>query len=164
MRNIIASALFIALITVTTMFVKIPLALFGYVHLGDLFIFLACFMLKPKYSIVVGGVGSALADLFLGFAVYAPATLVIKALVALSFSLVVYNKPALVREVLAVIFGTLIIGGGYLIYEGILYGFGAAIVNLPFNLIQGAVCGGLAIILIKILEKIPSIRDFRNKL
>ena len=164
MRNIIASALFIALITVTTMFVKIPLALFGYVHLGDLFIFLACFMLKPKYSIVVGGVGSALADLFLGFAVYAPATLVIKALVALSFSLVVYNKPTLVREVLAVIFGTLIIGGGYLIYEGILYGFGAAIVNLPFNLIQGAVCGGLAIILIKILEKIPSIRDFRNKL
>ena len=164
MRNIIASPLFIALITVTTMFVKIPLALFGYVHLGDLFIFLACFMLKPKYSIVVGGVGSALADLFLGFAVYAPATLVIKALVALSFSLVVYNKPTLVREVLAVIFGTLIIGGGYLIYEGILYGFGAAIVNLPFNLIQGAVCGGLAIILIKILEKIPSIRDFRNKL
>jgi uncharacterized membrane protein len=164
MRNIITSALFVALITVTTMFVKIPLALFGYVHLGDLFIFLACYVLSPKYSIAVGGVGSALADLFLAYTIYAPATFVIKALVALVFALIVYYKPTLVRQIVSVFFGTLIIGGGYLLYETCLYGFSASIVNLPFNLIQGAVCGVLAIIFIKLFEKIPPLRDFKNKL
>lgn len=46
-RELVTAALFVALITLTTAFVKIPLALTGYIHLGDTFIFLACYFLRP---------------------------------------------------------------------------------------------------------------------
>ena len=42
-KSLAVAALFMALVMVTTAFVKIPLPLTGYIHLGDTFIFLACF-------------------------------------------------------------------------------------------------------------------------
>ena len=164
MRSVILSSLFVALIIVTTMFVKIPLALFGYVHLGDAFILLACYMLKPKYSVFVGGLGSAIADLLLGYAYYAPVTFVVKVLVALVFALLVYKKATLFSQIIAVVICSAIIAGGYLIFEVCLYGFSASIINVPFNLLQGAVCGVVAIILIKTFKSIPSLAKFRNQL
>ncbi|MBO7344722.1 MAG: ECF transporter S component [Clostridia bacterium] len=164
MKKIVASALFVALIVVTTIFVKIPLATFGYVHLGDAFIFLACFVLKPKHSIVVGALGSALADLCLGYFIYIPATFVVKALVALVFAIVVYNKSTLLRQIISVVICSAIIGGGYFVFEACLYGVTASIVNVPFNLMQGAVCGVVAMLLIKSFTSIPPLKSFKDSL
>ena len=47
-KSLAVAALFMALVMVTTAFVKIPLPLTGYIHLGDTFIFLACFFLKNR--------------------------------------------------------------------------------------------------------------------
>ncbi len=164
MRKIVTSALFVSLIVVATAFIKIPLATFGYVHLGDAFIFLACFVLKPKHSVVVGALGSALADLFLGYFIYIPATLVVKALVALVFSLTVYYKTSFLRQVLAVAICSVVIGGGYFVFEACLYGVDASIINIPFNLLQGVVCGVVAMLLIKSFKSIPPLKSFRDSL
>ena len=72
-KSLAVAALFMALVMVTTAFVKIPLPLTGYIHLGDTFIFLACFFLKKPYAIAASAMGSALADV-IAFPVYAPAS------------------------------------------------------------------------------------------
>ena len=64
-QRLVFTALFTALITISTMFIRIPLPL-GYVNLGDAFIFLAVFLLGPVYGTFAGALGSGLADL-LGF-------------------------------------------------------------------------------------------------
>ena len=42
---------------------------------------------------------------------------------------------------------------GYLLFEGVLYGFVASLVNIPANAIQGLAGLILGIVLIKIFEK-----------
>ncbi len=164
MRNVITSALLVALVAISTMFIKIPLSVVGYVHLGDAFIFFACFLLKPKYSVVVGSVGSALADLLLGYLVYAPVTLVTKGILALTSALLIYKKPTFVRQIFAVIVGSIIIALGYFVFETFMYGVAIALANVLFNLIQGVSCGVVAIALIKAFDKVKFLKDFKEKL
>ena len=86
------TALFTALVTVATMVIQIPVGK-GYLHFGDSVIYLAACILPAPCSLFAASVGAALADLFTGFAVYAPATLIIKALNTLPFILMrVYLK------------------------------------------------------------------------
>ena len=101
-KSLAVAALFMALVMVTTAFVKIPLPLTGYIHLGDTFIFLACFFLKKPYAIAASAMGSALADV-IAFPVYAPATLIIKAVMALIFCLIAGEEPTFWRCVLGAV-------------------------------------------------------------
>ncbi|MGI6151358.1 MAG: ECF transporter S component [Christensenellales bacterium] len=71
------AGLFTALITCATL-IRLPVpATNGYVNLGDGVIFAAAALLGP-FAGVVGGVGSALADLLAGYSHYALITLIIK--------------------------------------------------------------------------------------
>lgn len=91
-RLLTVTALFTALITVATMVVQIPVGK-GYLHFGDSIIYLAACMLPAPGALFAASVGAALADLFTGYAVYAPATFIIKALNALPFILIrIYLK------------------------------------------------------------------------
>lgn len=86
------TALFTALVTVATMVIQIPIGR-GYLHFGDSVIYLAACVLPAPCSLFAASVGAALADLFTGYAVYAPATFIIKALNALPFILMrIYLK------------------------------------------------------------------------
>lgn len=156
-QRIVFTALLTALACVTTMAVKIPTPLGGYVNLGDTVVLLAAALLSPLYAVFAAGVGSALADLFSGYALYAPATLVIKALMALIFYALIKasrgKKPLLARTVGALL-AALWMVMGYYIFEGFLYGFGASLVNIPANAIQGAVGAVLGVVLIHMVEKI----------
>ena len=57
---IVMIALFSALITVMTAFIRIPTPL-GYIHIGDAFIFAAAMLLGP-YAAIPAMIGSGLAD------------------------------------------------------------------------------------------------------
>ena len=82
-KKLTFTGLMAALICVLTMFPHIPIpAGSGYIHLGDGMILLAAMVVGPL-AIPAAAIGSALADLFSGYALYAPATAVIKGLVAL---------------------------------------------------------------------------------
>ena len=82
-RKIVLTAMFAALCCVATMIIKIPSPLKGYLNLGDCIVLLSGFMLSPLYGFLAAGIGSALADLFAGYVIYAPATFVIKGVMAL---------------------------------------------------------------------------------
>ena len=71
-------SLFIALVTTVTYF-GFPMP-FGYINLGDAIIFSIALVFGPVAGFISGAVGSALADIILGYAIWAPFTFVIKGL------------------------------------------------------------------------------------
>ena len=83
-RMLALTGLFAALGCVGTMILQVPSPSGGYVNLGDAVVILGAWLLGPVYGAAAGGVGPALADLLSGYAVYVPATLVIKAVMALT--------------------------------------------------------------------------------
>lgn len=86
------TALFTALVTVGTTVIQIPVGN-GYTHFGDSVIYLAACILPSPCAVFAASAGAAFADIITGFAVYAPATAVIKALNALPFILMrIYLK------------------------------------------------------------------------
>lgn len=163
-KKIVLTALFTALITVATLFIRVPLPL-GYVNLGDAFILLSVFILGPRCGTIASATGSAIADL-IGYAAYAPGTLIIKGLMALTASLIytaIYSaaKKSLLAEIVAGIVGALIMTFGYFLYETLLFTTAAvAIINIPYNLIQGGLGVAIAaaamrvLIPTKIIEKL----------
>ena len=89
-QKIVTTGLMTALITVATMVIAIPVPFTnGYIHMGDSMIFLAVLILGWKYGAFAAGVGSALADIFLGYVHWAPWTLCIKALMAVVMGLII---------------------------------------------------------------------------
>ena len=89
-NKIIMTGLMMALVTIATMIFVIPVPFTnGYIHLGDSMIFLSVFILGYKYGAIAAGVGSALADIFVGYANWAPWTLCIKGMMALLMGLAI---------------------------------------------------------------------------
>ena len=156
-KKLVLAALLAALTCVATMLIKVPSPLKGYLNLGDCVVLAAGWILSPAYGFLAAGLGSALADIFSGYVIYAPATFVIKGLMALvayfGFRMLhkkIRNLPARIlsgftAEVLMVL--------GYFVFEGFLYGFGPSVVNIPANGVQGAAGLILGITLMKIFEK-----------
>jgi uncharacterized membrane protein len=69
----------IALVFVATYVIKIPIPFTqGYIHAGDAMIFLSAILFGPLIGGLAGGIGSAMADLFGGYAIWAFPTLIIK--------------------------------------------------------------------------------------
>lgn len=153
-QKISLSALFTALIFVATYFIAIPMPAVGFINLGDAFVLLSAWILGP-IGAICAGVGSALADVMLGYAIYAPATLVIKASMAIVsyFTFKAFKKltnqpigfiiSALIAEVVMIL--------GYFLFEGVLYGFATAAVNILFNAIQGGAALVVCNVVINIL-------------
>ena len=83
-RKLVLAALFAALCTVMTLVIQIPSPMQGYVNLGDCAVLLSAWVLGPVYGGVAAGTGSMLADLFSGYAHYAPGTFLIKLCMAFS--------------------------------------------------------------------------------
>jgi uncharacterized membrane protein len=88
--RLIMTGLMMAVTTVATMVIAIPVPFTnGYIHLGDSMIFLSVLILGWRYGAVAAGIGSALADLFLGYVHWVPWTLCIKGIMALLMGLVI---------------------------------------------------------------------------
>ena len=80
-RAVIA-AMLAAMACIATMVITVPTAGGGYVNIGDSIVILSGWLLGGVYGALAAGIGSALADVLSGYAFYAPATFVIKALMA----------------------------------------------------------------------------------
>ncbi len=163
LMRLVLAALFAALGCVATLVISIPIpATNGYINLGDGVVLLGAFLLGPVYGMAAGGLGPMLADIILGYAVYAPGTLVIKALMALCAALVL---RAMRRKtsglIVGAVAGELVMVLGYFAYEALLLGYGlAAAGSIPGNAIQGAAGIVVSVLCYKALHGIPSIRKF----
>ena len=134
--HIVLTALFAALTAALTSIHIINLPNGGYVHLGDLFVFLAGCLLPTPYAMAAAAIGGGLADLLTSPA-YALPTVIIKAAITLCFS-AKREKILCPRNALALLPAAAITMGGYFLAEWILFNWPAALLTLPANLVQWA--------------------------
>ena len=156
-KKIVMAALMAALACVATMIIKIPSPLKGYLNLGDCVVLTAGWMLSPIYGFLAAGLGSALADLFSGYVVYAPATFLIKGYMALityfGFRLLHKRISDLLSRIISGTAAEMLMILGYFVFEGCMYGFGPSVVNIPANGVQGIAGLIIGIILTKVFVK-----------
>lgn len=175
--TLIFTALLTAITVVTTMFLKVPLGV-GYVHLGDSIVFLAVLVLPLPYAIFVGAVGTALADVFSGYAAWSPWSLGIMAVCVIVTRLVAGNGPGAtmprktvktiltipMRELTGYLAGIICVAAGYCVAEIFIYGASiAAFASIPFNLAQAATGAVVAVLLSTVLYKTPIATNFAYK-
>ena len=78
LKELTKISVFAALVFVTTMILRIPIAATGgYFNLGDSVIFTAALLYGPLVGGLSGGIGAAIADA-IGYPIFAPGTLIIK--------------------------------------------------------------------------------------
>lgn len=189
-KKIALTALMTALTAVLTL-AAVPLPGGGYYNFGDVVIFVSSATLGPLLGALTGGLGGALGDLCLGYTLYAPFTLVIKAAEGLVAGLVFKAlkklfdkgqnrvKKGLFLTVSGIV-GGLTMAAGYFVAEGLLLAEGrwqGGIVNLPWNILQGALSAVVSALLLtvfrldKLFDKVLSYRressgtkeDFKHK-
>jgi uncharacterized membrane protein len=105
-------------------------------------IFVAGVFLGPVVGLLAGGIGSALADLLLGYAHWAPWTLVIKGIEGLVVGLLAHRPFQKYRRLGFPVLAALLVAAawmvfGYYIAGGIMRGFPAALASVPGNIVQG---------------------------
>ena len=172
-RLLALTGLFAALGCVGTMVLQIPSPTGGYMNLGDAVVILGAWLLGPVYGAVAGGVGPTLADLLSGYAVYVPATLVIKALMALTAARLyrALGKRGLLLSALAAEVPMVL---GYWLFDGALAalsGGGAlglclvgSAVGIPSNLVQAAFGAAASTLLALVLRRSGYVRKQFPKL
>ena len=142
--KITLTAILAALIYVATMFFTIPLPGNGYANMGDCFVIIAGFVLGPVYGACAAGIGSALSDLTLGFGIYVPATLIIKAIMAIVayYCLKMFTKRSgstTVSLFICTVITEIWMVAGYFIFELCCFGGAVAAADIPGNALQGLV-------------------------
>ncbi len=154
-----AAAMFTALVCVSTVVIQIPSPLGGYLNFGDCLVLVGGWVLGPLYGAAAGAVGAAMADLFCGYAVYAPATFIIKgasaAVAALAAHAAASKGHRKICFPLGAALGELLMAVGYYVYDAAVMGFGfaAAAANLPANIMQGIAGAVFGCVLIYVLGK-----------
>lgn len=174
-NKIILTGLMMAMITVVTMVIPIPIPFSsgGYVHLGDAVLFLSVLILGWQYGAVAAGVGSALADIFLGAAIWSPWTLVVKGGMAIIMGLFIAKaeksegKTILgvpIYQQIGMLLAGIFMVVGYYIAEGVIYGnFVAPILSVPWNIAQFIVGLVISTLVASTLYKSPAQKIFTYK-
>lgn len=136
LKRICTAAVFAAIVYIATAFLpRIPIGN-GYVHIGDAAIYLCAAMMPAAFAAPAAAIGAGLADLTAGYAVYIPATVLIKALTVLAFS---HGRGRLAsrRNLCACIAAAIICVGGYFLWEVLVFSsLIAPIASVVGNLIQ----------------------------
>ena len=153
LSKLVTAALFAALTCIATLVIQLRVTpTGGYVNLGDCIVLLCAWLLPPSYGMAAAGVGSMMADVVSGYAFYAPATLVIKALMALAGGALFRwcvrraknSRAPIAACILSAAAAEAIMAWGYCAYEFWVLGLGhAALLGMVGNTVQ-ALCGGIS--------------------
>lgn len=175
--KLILTALMTGLVLVATISIRIPSPFTqGYVHLGDSMIFLSVLLLGKKGGSVAAGLGSALADIMGGYAMYSIWTLIIKALMA--FIMGIFIEAATKKEKKHIKLGNMplieivgmVLAGiemviGYAVVDGVFAGnLLSGFLGAPFNVAQFTVGLVLATVLAMALYKTPAKKFFAYRI
>lgn len=151
-KNLTVIALMIAMTTVATIVIQIPIpATKGYFNLGDTILLTSALLFGRYAGAITGGVGSMLADLLLGYAYYAPVTLIVKGLEGFICGFI-FEKSQKESPLLAALIAGIFMAFGYFAYETVLYGVAVAVGSLFINLGQGILGAIVAYFLFKAVK------------
>lgn len=168
-KRLITLLVLFATVTLTTVFIAVPVGV-GFFNFSDVAVvfsglFIAHFIQEGKWgnmaaAFLVAGLGTACADLFLGYGIFAPITLIAKGLEA-SLAYISYNKKGIKHLILLLTGGILMVATyfiGEVFFLKDIGGMEMAIGEVfPTNTIQlfGGLIGGRILFLVacKIIKK-----------
>jgi uncharacterized membrane protein len=128
-------------------------------------IYAAAWFLGPLAG-AAAAIGSALADIILGYAIYAPATFIIKGLMGLVVGfLIKRHGKKFLPIVISMSIGGLIMAVGYFIYDYFILALDkGAIASIPWNLVQAVAGVIIGTLVVSALAKIKGINGFMDRL
>ncbi len=157
-KLLVKYGMLMALTTIMTMFVSIPtFATKGYLNLGDMVVFIGALYLGRKGGFIIGGVGSGLADLLLGYTHYVPITFVVKGLEGYIAGHLLETKLGKRYPIIPTAIGGLWMSLGYYIFQIPMYGKEAALLSVPGNIGQGLFGALAAVGLYTALNKVGNL-------
>lgn len=147
-RKVALGAMLAAAVALATM-IHIPMpGMRIYFNLGEGVIYVIAILLGARFGALCGGIGAALADLLLGYPLWAPLTLLIKG----SEGAVVGLLAPKGRKS-AILAGAVIMIAGYTASAGFLYGWKVAPMEFVTDLVQTGIGAIFALFFVPILEK-----------
>ncbi|MBI4277203.1 MAG: ECF transporter S component [Armatimonadetes bacterium] len=155
-RKLALGGLCLALVTVATMVLRIPIpATQGYFNLGDALIYTTALLFGPRFGLVAGGLGSALADVLGGYQQFAIATLIIKGLEGYVAGTLGREKTQTAARAAACLAGGAVMVAGYFLAEAFALGLGvaAAAAEIPANVVQVVAGTIIALLLTRALRR-----------
>ncbi|HPZ06500.1 MAG TPA: ECF transporter S component [Candidatus Eremiobacteraeota bacterium] len=138
-REIVFLGLLTALVVVSTMSIRIPTPTGGYINPGDIIVIFSGFFLGGKRGFIIGGFGSALADLLGGYPAYIPITFITKGtegFIAGYIGRDLNNRENFLNLLLGAILAGFFMVTGYFAGETIFFGLGVALPPLIPNIFQ----------------------------
>ena len=158
-QELVFTALMTALVFVATYLPHIPIPL-GYAHLGDAVIFLLALLTPRRSALFAACIGSALADLLGGFALWIVPTLIIKFVMAEIVCRIGRRGAVLVPRIsiiAALFLSSLWMAAAYTLAGAVLYAsLPAALASSPGLLMEGLVNSVVAFLLLPVLrERFP---------
>ncbi len=143
-RGIATIAVMSALTMVATMISVNFAPTAGYFNFGDVIVVTTALIFGSKIGGAAGGLGSALADVYLGYGMFAPFTLVIKGTEGFVVGHLAGGKDGVSRnrKIIAWLVGGIIIIAGYWIAEVVFLGIGveyATTEALTINILQAII-------------------------
>ncbi len=156
-REIATSAVMAALICVATLVIQVPIPVTkGFFNIGDVFVMVSALTFGPVVGFFAGGFGSSIADFIGGWYVWVPFTLVIKGIEGFLVGaiMILDEEGSETRSrIIAWLIGGVEMVAGYFLVQYYMYGLGAALTELPFNILQMTVGGVLGIPLSIIINR-----------
>jgi uncharacterized membrane protein len=162
------ASVFAALVYVATaiFMVNIP-STSGYLNFGETVIYLGAFLFGPFIGAFSGGIGASVADALSPYVEFAPGTLAIKsiegALVGfLNIKILEWTRKHTFAGVISIIVGGSEMILGYFLYEAfaLSYGVSAALVEVPFNIVQMTVGLVVAVPVYQVILRVfPQLRN-----
>ena len=160
-KNWIIASLIAALITLSILIFKIPTGFNGgYIHLGDVFVYIGATILPWNYAFLAAAIGGGLADLISGGMLWVLPTVLIKGGITLFFTSKdknIINNRNIIALIISAFFGV----GGYYLYGALISGnLLAPLISLLMEMVQPVVSGIIFLIIGKCLDKI----NFKNNI
>lgn len=165
-KDMVMVALMAALIFVVTFTVRIPIpASGGYINIGDAIIFLSAWLIggnrrsvKTAFAVAASAaIGSALADLSVGAAIYIIPTFIIKGVMGLLARLIILKHRNFLFFMVASAACGAVMVAGYFLFDYLFMGFAYALPSLSFNCIQWAGCVAAAGALFPVVRRVESL-------
>lgn len=163
-KKIVQNGLMIALVFLATYATRIPGPV-GPFNIGDAVIMVTAVLLGRNSGMMAGALGSAVADIAMGYAFFSPFSLIVKGLEGYIVGTIAYQgksgKIGKTRMIAAVTVGAVVMIAGYFLAESLVlpifnkdFGIAMALKDMiSTNIIQGVVCAIVGYILNTLLIK-----------
>lgn len=161
--DLILTAMAISLVFVATLLLNIRLPIAangGLVHLGTGMLFIIAMLFGPKKGAIAGAVGMGLFDLFSGWTLWAPISIIARGLQGYIVGRIAWSAGrqggSKAFNIIAAAISVPVMLIGYYIGEAIIFGnFVIPAASIPGNLVQNAVGLLVAIPAVIALKKVP---------